>query len=443
MNKYSYDFVRSHALSGRTYESASGGGYWLNDRVVLTTFGRATGVHGGDLISVALACYVADRLGYRGRPWRRDISVRVSVVDPEPWEAARDPLERFLHVLTDDDWHVSVTSGRVPRIAESQQTLFPKAFPPNSAIALFSGGLDSLAGAVSDLVQDPASHLVLLSSRSSTVIGATQRRLADGLRERFPQRLTGIQVPLHLRNARSVESTQRTRSFVFMALAAAAAIAGEIGSVRIYENGIGAYNPRLLMSQTGCQATLGTHPYVLDRFIDLLRAVGIHNVSIELPNRLRTKAEVVARLPSRELPLVGLTASCDGYPLREAHARQCGRCGSCVLRMQSLIATGLERSDRTDYRVTPLLDGVGVDAVCQLGAHQARAMHRLAAPEHWPEILQRWPSLGLGLTDPDSLEGTAILRMLQRYGEEWEVVMRRRVVHAAFRWADESAESAA
>jgi len=61
-----------------------------------------------------------------------------------PLAGCRDQLAELLWFLTDDTWHISF---RCPsRRPPYQRSLFPEPVPDGAELALFSGGLDSMAG---------------------------------------------------------------------------------------------------------------------------------------------------------------------------------------------------------------------------------------------------------------------------------------------------------
>jgi 7-cyano-7-deazaguanine synthase in queuosine biosynthesis len=416
-----FDFVPVASPAAEARNQLSGHAYWVNDQVYVAAFGAALDVGSADLVTVALSCYAADRLARRPRGWSRELQLRIAVARPDLWIAAIPALSIYLHELTDDAWTLEFVGGRAPRVSEGQGTLFPIDRDSNGSVALFSGGLDSLAGATAHLAADP-DRLILLGSRSSTVIGRDQRLLAGNLRHRYGDRVVDLGVPLRLRRAQSAEDSQRTRGFLFLSLATAAASMSGSRRVIVFENGYGAHNPRLGEQQWGAQATRSTHPYSLALFEAFSQAIDMP-VSVELPHRYRTKAELLGLMPRLDHDLVALTASCDAYPLRVAGVTHCGGCGSCVLRRQSLIAAGLAHLDRADYQRRPLERMTDVGPISVLMARQAWLMGRLARLEVWSDISTNWPTLTLGLDDLPWHERTPILRLMSAVSDEWNSML--------------------
>ena len=109
---------------------------------------------GVDLITLAALVHAADtrvsRLQTSQDGWTRELSIVVPVSDPDRWNAAVPTLERMLRFLTGDMWRVRFRAlagkrpgaSRVPRIIRREDF---------DGVSLFSGGLDSLIGAIDEL----------------------------------------------------------------------------------------------------------------------------------------------------------------------------------------------------------------------------------------------------------------------------------------------------
>jgi hypothetical protein len=428
-----FDFINRTSQEAVARDELSGSEYWVNDRVFVHAFGAALEPVVGDLVTVALSCYAADRLTRRPPRWSRHLELRIALHDPTPWISACSALSAYLETLTDDEWIFEFVGGRRGRLSEQQATLFPVDLGGSGSVGLFSGGLDSLAGAAAWL-DSSGGRLVLLGARSSRVIGRDQHMAATRLRDVFGHRVVEVGVPLNLRRALAKESTQRTRGFLFLCLATAAALTSQASEVLVFENGYGAHNPRLAESQYGSQATLGTHPFLLRLFEDLMTRLGLP-IAVRLPHRWRTKAELLRSLRADLVPLIALSSSCDGYPRRAVGGTHCGCCGSCVLRQQSLTAAGLGHADRKDYLGRPFERGAEPGLAALLMARQAWQFAELANIESWEEISWRWPSLTLGL-DEASWEGrAAVLTLMKAYSDEWaELIANRPYLRRQLSW---------
>lgn len=372
-----------------------------------------------DLINLAAQLYAADRSSRRGRRWVRQLGVAVEVADPTPWQAALPCLGTALNKLTDDEWSINLVGERQPLPEEKQPWLLKSREHTLDAVALFSGGLDSFAGAAAWLVEHPDEVLGLVSISSSTVTGRVQKDLAAVLAACFPERTYHLLIPLNLVDAPDVERSQRTRGLVYTATAAAIAHTAGVERVLIFENGYGAINPRLLEYQEGSQATKSTHPHVVRLLEDSYRAAGLA-CRIELPNLTRTKAELLGMVPEQLRDAIRLTVSCDSFPLRRKEYKQCGHCGSCVLRQQALREAGLASHDRRDYISSPFLGSKELRHAALMAA-QAKRLSQLT--DDFDRAVEQWPEIGLGSEAQLSLDRVAWIDMLRRYGSEWERIL--------------------
>lgn len=372
-----------------------------------------------DLISIATAAYAADRSLGRDRNWSRHLAAHAGLSSRDRWQAISSCLAEALHALTDDHWELSFEQGRDPLVEEVQARLFVGLDRPVDAIGLFSGGLDSYAGAACWLEEHPAKQLALLSLSTSTVVTKIQRDLAARLKERFPGRAMWLSVPLNLIKAPDVERSQRTRGFLYTAIAVAVARWAKAGELLVFENGYGSLNPRLVEHQQGAQATKSTHPDVLRKFERVYQAAGFE-VQIQLPYGDRTKAELLASIPDDLRDAIRTTVSCDGFPLRTKTVKQCGTCGSCILRQQAIRVAGLAAFDRTDYK-QPAFDSPIPSKHLWLMASQAWHFSRGEALADYVDAVRRWPEIDLNGSHAVSFDTITRVDVLRRwrYGNEW------------------------
>lgn len=370
-----------------------------------------------DLISIAIAAYAADRTCHRGRDWSRHLAVQANVSSCHRWQTVSSGLAEALHTLTDDHWELTFGEGRNPSMEEVQARLFAGLDRPVDAIALFSGGLDSYAGAACWLEEHPAKQLGLLSLSTSTVVTKVQRDLAARLKERFTGRVMWLSVPLSLIKAPDIERSQRTRGFLYTAVAAAVARWAKASEVLVFENGYGSLNPRLVEHQQGAQATKSTHPDVLRMFERTYLLAGFE-APIQLPYGDRTKAELLASIPDDLREAIRLTVSCDGFPLRTKTIKQCGTCGSCILRQQAISVAGLSVFDRTDYKESAF-DSPIPSKHLWLMASQAWQFSRGEALADYTEAVRRWPEIDLSGSQGASFDTIGRVDVLRRYGNEW------------------------
>jgi len=130
---------------------------------------------------------------------------------------------------------------------------------------MFSGGLDSLTGAVQTAAA--GQNLILVSHRPVTTQGSRQRQLFDQLRAAFPA-VRMIHIPVEINKNRNLKGDyfQRTRSFLFSALGTVVAASVRAGGVRFFENGIVSINLPVAGETVGARASRTTHPLALHNF---------------------------------------------------------------------------------------------------------------------------------------------------------------------------------
>lgn len=115
-------------------------------------YGSALGVVGADRL--------VNRVQTSADGWTREIDLTVAVNDPGQWQSLSDQIEQMLSFLTGDFWSLRfVESGYHPR--PPKQGVGSR---PETCVALLSGGLDSLIGAI-DMEADGQEKPVYVSNR--------------------------------------------------------------------------------------------------------------------------------------------------------------------------------------------------------------------------------------------------------------------------------------
>ena len=203
--------------------------YYLDDEDIARKFGHLVPSTLADLIDIAVAVHMADRLAPRRCRnselawWRRDLHVTVPVRRLGLWSSVeiQNALLETLRFLTDDDWSIKFSSRlESGRVSETQYFLFPEPFegPPN--VGLYSGGLDSLAGTAAALGSDSVSDFVCVSGVPNHRQGLQQRLQVEGLNRLNSGRVTHVRVPCWLQSANELaqDASRRTRGFLFLLL---------------------------------------------------------------------------------------------------------------------------------------------------------------------------------------------------------------------------------
>ncbi len=306
-----------------------------------------------DLVGLATSVFLADRTIERPRSWEREIELEVPVYDPDRWNRVAAALATTLEVLSSDHWALSF----VQRPKDDLSTVASR--PEVDRVLLFSGGADSLCGAVRALAS--GERLLLVSHWDWTGHSAVQKQLAGWLARRFPKQIYLWRINLN-RSQRQLgggtfgnEPTRRTRSLLFLALGLASAAIEPAVPLWIAENGFAALNPPLAGERRGALSTRTTHPLVLSELHIAVQNVGGYN-EFNNPFESLTKgqmySEVAQSLGVKDAEtILAMSHSCShvryaagtGFP----PATQCGVCFGCLVRRAAFLAAGL--NDSTTY----------------------------------------------------------------------------------------------
>lgn len=350
------DFV----VSKRRFEH--GIGRALDDLAELGVYPSEIGL---DLLLLAAHVHAADtrisRTTESQDTWTREIRLVVPVSDTARWSGTTVLLQRLLNFLTGDRW----TLGFRPRPAGFERAVPQRPSqlirPPFNSLALLSGGLDSLIGAVDALEQGLAPLFISHAAEGAT--SSSQNSLFQGLKRDYPRQTFDrlriwMSFPEGLVCDIASEKTTRGRSFLFFAVGifAGTGLDGTF-ALRVPENGLIALNVPLDPLRLGALSTRTTHPFYMARWNDLLSALGIAG-RIENPYWNKTKGEMVASCAnravlSRLLPDAVSCASPTKGRWQGLGIEHCGFCLPCLIR-RAAIRRGLGAPDPTSYTLRDL-----------------------------------------------------------------------------------------
>ncbi len=417
---------------------------------IIRSFGTLPSAALADLVDLAVCLYVADRVARRPRSdtdggahgWARHLAVEVPVREPDRWRGTTlsKAVDEALWLLTEDVWEITYTQrGGDDGAKAAPLFAHPLAHPGRAA--LFSGGLDSLAGLVRDLATRPADDIVVFSACSSDRVSAIQRGLIAAVQRRLVagrelvHATADFGIIQHGHPYGDDEPSQRTRGFVFLALGAVAAVLAGARELAIYENGIGAINLPYVRTQLGAQSTRAAHPLALAAMGRVVTLAIEAPFTFRLPHLFQTKAELCRSLAEYGCAdLVPHTVSCDHFPLRLKDTPQCGACSSCLLRRQALHAAGLGAFDcRSGYRYDVLDltwsnqtdDGYALRAMLR---QVADLRGRLVGADAWGALIREYPELAEVAVLADVADGPSVFPQLdlvalyRRYCAEWDLL---------------------
>jgi hypothetical protein len=432
---YAFEFapVAERAATARLVCSAEPGaerpfGVSLDDTELARLALAAVPPAAADLLDLAVAVYAADRLApyHLSRGYRR-VRVRLPLRDPDSFEAAHDVLEELLEWTTGSHWTFAFPRRTAPlRVAERASALpFPRS---PVEVALWSGGLDALAGLDARVRQDADTRFVLVGVGGSDVMLGRQRTVYDALGGDSARRASLARLPIHLSGLAGYPKNKlsRARGVVYALAGAATAVVHGATALAVYENGVGALNLPYTRAEVGLDHSRSVHPLTLRLVSRFVSAVLGDPFRVHNPFLYSTKAEMLAGLAADGgSGLVAVTSSCDSPHRREPV--QCGYCSSCVLRRQSLAAAGLP--DDTPYVVPHGEPPVGdTRAYVRLASAQAERLGALASScDPWEALAREHPVLddvvdrcaegeGLG---PDAMRDR-LIHLLSRHSTDWD-----------------------
>jgi hypothetical protein len=386
-----------------------------------------------DMVDLALAVHIADRFAIRRSDRSAHIQITLPVRHPDLLQASDvlRVLRETLSWFTEDSWSFSFLQRKATgRPTELQTTLGRMLQPePPVEVALWSGGLDSLAGLWQRQHQHPEVHYTLFGTGANALVLNRQRELLHSIRNLSATPFSLKQVPLRLHAPNlprwKRNRYQRTRGFVFLLLGAVCAHLEGQSILHIYENGIGALNLPFRPAEVGVDHSRAVHPLSLLKMSTLVTKWLGEPFTFVNPFLFQTKAEMCASLQGTAAEtLISSTMTCDSISRHHGSQMQCGCCSSCLLRRQALAALGL--IDQTDYVYQDFSDPRS-RFVLDLMLGQRDTLQRcFTATDPWAALRSNYPILektrvrtaeALGM--PPSQVSMHMLRLYERYVGEW------------------------
>jgi REase_DpnII-MboI/Queuosine biosynthesis protein QueC len=331
-----------------------------------------------DLLEIASYVFAADRMTSRGRraaleysSWSRSLHFAIKVRDIDFWsqEQVQGKLGNALSFVTGDKSYRFTFEGghSTPptSLFDSESFRLPEQV---AGVLLFSGGVDSLTGALEQLTAGEKTRACIVSHRSQPGTMRTQRQLAEALERLFPDRIAHYTFDCVLHGQRAVEETQRSRVFLYVSIAFALARALSQSQLFVYENGVTALNFARRQDLLKARASRTTHPKTIRLLNDFLSEVSGDAFTIHSPFSWMTKTDVMERLAIlKQGSLLTSAVSCSKtFQNMQRESTHCGICSQCVDRRFAAYAAGLDDIDEGGL--------YGVDFVGQEVKGEARTM---------------------------------------------------------------------
>lgn len=371
-----------------------------------------------DLLNIAATVFAVDRGLPRGEreEFARRIELSIPIVNIARLQPLVPDIERVLRFLSNDSWRLSLRQHN----GVLEQTF--TASLNDGKTLLFSGGLDSLAAAV-EFSKNSQLHLVSHVTKNQQIRN-TQQQLVGILKQ------SGLTLPhdqffVSSRDGpnfdHDVESTQRTRSFLFMVLGAL--VARRLGHSKVLmmaENGQMAIHLPLNHARVGAFSTHTAHPDVLAMMQRVLQTSLAVKFEILNPYVYRTKGEVIETLWKKLQNTIPVSSSCWRNTRLLQGATRCGECISCYVRRIAIETHGV---DQTAYA-----RNIFVENITSLGATDEGRRNLVDlcefivrfSRESELELMSDWPELYSTNMDP-----AQVIQMYRRASGEAITVLNR------------------
>lgn len=281
--------------------------------------------------------------------WSRDIQVCIPVSDVALWDSAKKDLKAALDFLTSDNWNISFS--QLSRKYFKQEKNTPAINANIENICLFSGGLDSLAGAI-DLIHNNDNVLLVSHIDGHAASFPRQNALITEIKKAYPAK--NIKHSYMKINTKTIENSTRGRSILFHGLAIFHAMNLGVNEIIAPENGVISMNIPLNPSRSCSNSTKTMHPYFIKKLQDALQKLNIF-VEINNPYLFQTKGEMLVQNQNQNLirQLAHLTISCSHATLRmnwvRTYNNNCGYCIPCTIRRASIHKLDVTLDDGSEY----------------------------------------------------------------------------------------------
>lgn len=342
----------------RSHDFVGGRDFQINHRAISEAIMRPLTSRMVDLLRISASIYFLDRLIPRDRRhgprgWIRTISYSLEVQEPDFWTASpvRELLHEALNFVSGDRWNLEFRQSDVlPGSAYAcQQSIDPHFLGETRRVFLYSGGLDSATGLAKQMVESPRVMNLAVTIQHRTDLGGTVKEQLRRLAVHTGADFIPVVVPFEMGAPKSLgqaeETSQRTRSFLFVATGGIVAAAAGSSELELYESGVGAINVPLLAGMEGSQATRSAHPRFLKLMSRLLEQVVGHRLEVRLPFMAMTKGDLAKDVDKLVLQeLAQSTISCAHFPVRLEKGdkwKSCGVCPACIFRRVALHAAGI------------------------------------------------------------------------------------------------------
>ena len=311
-----------------------------------------------DLLEIATYVYTADQAIRRGGDdadtfgdgWRRHLHFIIPVRNPELWNSRSvlTSLQNTLGFLSDDHYrfHFIPLTAEQPFQGYLNFSDGGRLLGHPEQVVMFSGGLDSLAGAIEEVLVQKR-KVVLVTHKPTPKLNKRHRVLEETIAKKAGENAPlHVGVRIHKNKSLNREYTQRTRSFLYVAIGATIARMLNLRCVRFYENGVVSLNLPVCAQVVGGRATRTTHPRVLKGFQQILSRVVGEPFAVENPFIWKTKTDIVEAIVKAgcQETIAPATSCTHTWGMTHRHFH-CGACSQCIDRRFAVIAAAADEFD--------------------------------------------------------------------------------------------------
>ena len=272
--------------------------------------------------------------------WSREFEVECMIPAYEKFQSARFEINKMLSFLTGDYWDCNFIGEATINYPRFKTTTY---FDDITQVNLFSGGMDSLIGAINYLAENPKCQLFLASHYDPFMKGprTDQRSVRNALIRKYPNKIKSLEA-IMISPGISEENSCRSRSLMFLSIATIVATYAHCDLI-VPENGPVSLNFPLSPSRRASCSTRTTHPLFLSRFQKLLSDLGIE-IKVSNPYEFHTKGEMVQQCIDKSylLNIIPLSNSCGKRNMHQlmydnSKATHCSHCMPCMYRKAALV----------------------------------------------------------------------------------------------------------
>ena len=305
-----------------------------------------------DMLYLSAIVYAIDRAVSRGMysvdGWSREFDVDIIIPHHDQFQPHEEKINTMLSFLTGDYWSCHFVGTPSVNILSDEEC---ELFDGITQVNLFSGGMDSLIGAVDFMTNHPDGKLFLASHYDRKMPGPKkdQYELKKLLRDKYKNQFCEVSAVM-ITPTQSKELSSRSRSLMFLSIALIVSSYAKCNIV-VPENGSVSLNYPLSPSRRASCSTRTTHPVFLNQFREIISALGMA-VAINNPYEKQTKGEMVQNCADKDylLRVVAVSNSCGKrgmhqYMYDNHNASHCGHCMPCMYRKAALI----RETDTTIY----------------------------------------------------------------------------------------------